>query len=314
MRFLVTGGEGFIGRHLRARIASEGHQAISMDDYRANPLSPTSNQNIDRAIESIEPSDLEGVDTVVHLASYKNVPESFGKTRECLDNVRATQALLEACSKTNVRRVLIGSTCEVFGRAHAPIQYAHTPLAPRSPYALSKAASECVAEIYRYAGQFEVSRVRIFNTYGPFERPDAVVPAMCKLAIETGTITIEGDGSQSRDFTYVTDMADRLYALAMVERLPVTANLGSGHTTTVEEIAAVVSSHAKQSRGIDVQLAFTGARQEEINSFCSSTEDWDHALGANDAPHVDIREGIARTFEWWSARLGSADNELAVLS
>ncbi|WP_237047666.1 NAD-dependent epimerase/dehydratase family protein [Lentzea guizhouensis] len=302
-RVLITGGAGFIGRHLAARLLQAGSEVVVVDDLRVTPLLGTVGELRAKAVLEMDPGDLRGVDVVYHLASHKNVPESFDRPLDYLDNVDSGRHLLDLCERAGVPKVFVGSTCEVYGAAHLPNRE-DMALSPRSPYASSKVALEMIARSHQQLPRSitEVTVVRFFNVYGPGERPDAVVPALCRSAIRDGRLPIEGTGAQRRDFSYVDDTVERLVRLAAVPTGASggTINVGSGRSHTVSALARLI-----QSIKPGVEIEHRPRRRNEIAEFLASTLHQDEVLGPVAEPTA-FADGVRRTYDWWLERL-SAD-------
>lgn len=238
--------------------------------------------------------DLDGIFAVYHLASRKNVAESHHQPLEYLENVDAAGHLLRLCAQVNMPRVVMASSCEVYGIAPALPTAETAPLAPRSPYARTKVALEMLAHAHHQvrSGGSDVTIARFFNVYGPGERPDAVVPALCLAAADADRLVIEGSGTQRRDFSYVTDVVSKLVALLDTTELPV-VNIGSGESASVLELVELV-------RGLKpgVEVEWLQGRPHEIPEFLADTAVATRHLG-DLGPAVGLREGVARTYDWW---------------
>ncbi|MFS0364160.1 NAD-dependent epimerase/dehydratase family protein [Corynebacterium striatum] len=300
MRILITGGSGFIGSQLYATLQRSGNEVVSVDDHRVNSLGPPPEFEICASVEKLSKQELEGYDAVYHLASNKSVPESFKRPLAYLDNAEATANLLHCAHQAGVGRVFIGSTCEVFGnQPHQPLSE-DALLSPLSPYAMTKAISELYSRMYSKASGTQIVVLRIFNTYGPYERPDAVIPAMCRDALTEGKIVVEGSGQQKRDFTYIDDMVQKLASLIEVPNLPEVVNLGSGKSTSIQGIAQIVQSTARKYGDV-ISIDWQNSRINEISNFESSTS-LQNQLNLP-KPQIGLSEGVLKTYLWWREHL-----------
>ncbi|MFE8944814.1 NAD-dependent epimerase/dehydratase family protein [Streptomyces sp. NPDC007856] len=297
-RVLTTGGAGFIGSHLADWWEAQNVQVVTVDDLRAKPLVSIRGSFKEKSVLDMEPDDLDGVDVVYHLASHKSVPESFSQPIEYLENVESVSHLLRLVAEAGTPRVIIASTCEVYGQATVLPSEEGAPLAPRSPYAATKVALEMIARAYQQAADVgvDITLVRFFNVYGPRERPDALVPSFCKSALEDGRLLLEGSGDQRRDFTYISDLIPRLARLASVRSVP-TLNLGSGESHSVRDVAQIL---LELHQGAVVQQM--PERQNEIQEFRADVTLARRLLG-NGRTRVGLREGIGLTYKWWQDRL-----------
>ncbi len=219
MRFLITGGAGFIGAALANRLVRDGHHVRVLDDLSAGEperLHPdivfTRGDVRDRPkLWTL----LQGVDCVFHLAARVSVPESILYPREYNDvNVGGTLTLAEALRDVGVKRVVFTSSATVYGiQSTQPVTEAFVPQ-PQAPYAVSKLAAEYYLRALGDLSGQETVILRIFNAYGPGQRvPPAHAPVVAQFArniVNGSSLVIYGDGKQSRDFVYIDDVVEAL--------------------------------------------------------------------------------------------------------
>src|SRR5947207_7734937 len=252
---LVTGGAGFIGSHVATRVAALGCRVRVVDD-----LSTGDESNLTELAGRIEflRGDLcdpavcrqavEGVAVVFHLAAIPSVPRSLEDPWRSHDaNVNATLRLLEACRKAGVRRVVYSSSSSVYGDCEVLPKVETAEPLPRSPYATSKLAGEQYVLAYARAGLVEGVALRYFNVFGPRQSPHsayaAVIPAFLLAVLEKGEAKLFGDGTQTRDFTYVDNVVDANVLAATVpgERLSgAVVNVGAGARTSLLDLIELV--------------------------------------------------------------------------
>lgn len=262
MDLLITGAAGFIGSALTAALRGAGHAVTALDDLSvASPRCLPADLEV-RDVRSLAPGDLDGFDTVVHLAAHKSVPRSFDPGG-FEHNTAADRHVIHAFTASAARRLVLASSCEVYGQQPDPLAE-FTPHAPRSPYAAGKAATEHLAAIYRdlLPPGRQIGLVRFFNTFGPDEDGDAVVPAFLDAAIAGRPLTVEGDGSQARDFTYIDDAVAMLARLLAGPCLLPAVNCGSGRAVTIAALAGAVTRAAGGGT-----ITHAPARPNEIQSF-----------------------------------------------
>lgn len=246
MRFLVTGGAGFLGATLANRLVADGHDVIVLDDLsngEARHLATAvtfHHQDVD-SIPRLW-SLLQGVDCVYHLAARVSVAQSILHPRDYTRvNVGGTVGLMEAMRDTGVRRVVFTSSGAIYG--NQPRQPVHEDDLPRpdSPYAVSKWAAE--QYIHTIGGLWDIETValRIFNAYGPWQSLPLshapVVPRFLQQALTGGSLVIFGDGSQTRDYVYVPDVVEAMVRAATavnVNRQII--NIGSGVETSLNDL------------------------------------------------------------------------------
>lgn len=258
MKVLITGGAGFLGSHLANRLFELGHYVRILDDLSSgDPTTLAAGINFNRGDVRDIPklwSLLQGVDVVYHLAARVSVPASVLYPREYNDvNVGGTVSLLEACRDVGIKRVILASSATVYGnQGKQPVNEAMLPR-PGVPYAVSKlAAEQYLFNIGQLSG-FETVALRIFNTYGPGQHlPPAhppVIPQFVQQIIGHGSVVINGDGRQTRDFVYIDDVVDALIQAAQAANVDrEIINVGSGVEVSlnelIEQIAQTVGEKA----------------------------------------------------------------------
>lgn len=254
MRVLITGGAGFIGAALANRLAAEGHHIRVLDDLSAGDPS-----RLDRRVVFTRGDVrdvpklwtlLQGISCAFHLAARVSVPESVLYPREYNEvNVGGTVSLMQAARDAGVHRVVFASSGAVYGDQETqPVAETAWPH-PRSPYAVSKLASERYVETLGRLYNIETVSLRVFNAYGPGQFVPAshapAIPFFLKQALTGGSVIVFGTGQQTRDFVYIDDVVDALTAAASAPDVnPRVINVGSGEETSViqlvEKIARVL--------------------------------------------------------------------------
>lgn len=253
MRVLITGGAGFIGSHLANRLLQLGHFVRVLDDLSSgDPATLQPGIHVSRGDVRDKPrlwSLLQGVDIVYHLAARVSVQESVLYPREYNDvNVGGTVALLEACRDVgDVKRVILASSATVYGDQRVqPVNEQMTPR-PAVPYAVSKLAAEHYLFNLGQLSGFETVALRIFNAYGPGQHiPPAhapVIPQIVHQVLGRGSVVINGDGNQTRDFVYIDDVVEALVSAAQASGVDgQVINVGSGEETSINELAAQIAA------------------------------------------------------------------------
>jgi nucleoside-diphosphate-sugar epimerase len=211
MKYLITGGAGFIGSHIARALLEQGANVRILDNFSSGKRENLKIVEGDLRDASRVTEAVRGVNIIFHEAAFVSVPESMEKPQECFDvNVTGTSTLFEAARKAGVNRVVIASSAAVYGDSCALPLEEDTPLKQLSPYATSKRIDEMYAELFTNRFGLEVAALRYFNVYGPRQRPDsmyaAAVPIFIRRMLDNKPITIFGDGGQSRDLINVRDV------------------------------------------------------------------------------------------------------------
>jgi UDP-glucose 4-epimerase len=250
MNFLITGAAGFLGSALANRLAREGHQVRGLDDLSAgDPSVLEPDVHFTRGDVNDRPklwTLLQEVDCVYHLAARVSVPESILYPREYnAVNVGGTVSLMEAMRDVGIRRVVLASSGAIYGEQDVqPLSEGQTPR-PRSPYAVSKLAAEYYVRTIGTLWGIETVALRIFNAFGPGQHlPPSnppVVPYFLRQATRGGTLVVNGDGEQTRDFVYVDDVVSAMVAAATAPEIDgLVLNVGSGIETSTRALADLV--------------------------------------------------------------------------
>ncbi len=250
MRFLVTGGAGFIGSALANRLVGEGHEVRVIDDLTAGDRARLDPRVLFTRGDVADIPKLwtllQDVACVYHLAARVSVPESIKYPRDYNHvNVGGTVSVMEAMRDAGVQRVVLASSGAVYGhQTRQPLSEDMTP-DPDSPYAVSKLAAETYVRTIGTLWGIETVSLRIFNAYGPGQQLPAshapVIPRFIKSAQSGASLIVFGDGTQTRDFVYIDDVVDALIAAASapnVDRQVI--NVGSGRETSINQLVEAI--------------------------------------------------------------------------
>ena len=301
MRFLVTGGAGFLGTALANRLAAEGHRVYALDDLsngdpgRLDPRVEFTRGDVDNV--PLLWSLLQNVDCAYHLAARVSVPQSILYPREYARvNVGGTVSLMEAMRDTGVGRVIFTSSGTVYGRqARQPVSEEDTPQ-PDSPYAVSKWSAEQYIRTIGELWGLETVALRIFNAYGPGQSLPVshapVVPRFLQQALTGGSLVVFGDGRQTRDYVYVDDVIDALVGAATTTGLGhAVINIGSGRETSVSELIA----HIERAIGRHVNVIDNPEKPGGVPRLAADIDRARELLGFE--PKIDLETGLRLTLE-----------------
>jgi UDP-glucose 4-epimerase len=301
MRFLVTGGAGFLGAALANRLVQAGHQVHVVDDLSAGDAARLDERVVfTRGSVADRPklwTLLQDVDCVYHLAARVMVSESILYPREYNEvNVGGTVSVMEAMRDAGVRRVIFTSSGAVYGeQSQQPVREDAIPN-PQSPYAVSKLAAEYYVRTIGALWGIETVILRIFNAYGPGQNLPAahppVVPRFLKQALGGGSLVVYGGGGQTRDFVYVDDVTSALMAAATAPDLDRhIINVGSGQETSINELVALVASVT----GRAAEPLRSPAESGGVSRLCADLTAARRLLHYE--PRVSLAEGLRLTLE-----------------
>lgn len=297
MKVIVTGGAGFIGSHVVDKMLSQGHHVVVLDNFSTGRA--TNLAHIEEKIKLVECdiskkddwiSFFDGADYVVHLAALADIVPSIQNPEAYFQsNVQATLNVLEAARVSNVRKLVYSASSSCYGITDMLPTPETAPIRTEYPYALTKRLGEELVVHWSQVYGLPTISLRFFNVYGTRSRTSGTYGAMFgvflaqKLAGEP--FTIVGDGSQTRDFTYVTDVANAVYAACCSDVSGAIFNVGSGRTVSVNEIAKKLGGqtvHIPRRPGEpDCTFADITAIQKKLH--------W--------SPSVDIDRGIELVLE-----------------
>ena len=316
MRCLVTGVAGFIGSHLAQRLLADGQQVCGIDAFIEYYPRQIKERNLAglRAWENFifvegNLSDmylfplLEDVEWIFHQAAQAGVRTSwgheFGRYVEC--NVLATQRLLEVAMRVkSLRRFVFASSSSVYGDAIAlPVSETASMPQPLSPYGVTKLAAEHLCALYQRNFGVPTVSLRYFTVYGPGQRPDMAFHRFCKAILEHQPIRVFGDGYQTRDFTYVSDVVEANIRAASVDAaVGQVFNIAGGSRATMHTIIAAL----REMSGLPVRVEFIEKQHGDVRDTFADTTQARRVLGYE--PLVPLREGLAREFAYITALYG----------
>jgi len=314
-RCLVTGGAGFIGSHVVERLVALGHHVRVVDNLSTGDKANLA--GLDGEIEFLRGDLCDAavcrravarIEVVCHLAALPSVARSVEDPwASHAANVNATMRLLEACRAAQVRRIVYASSSSVYGdTAVLPKTEAVEPL-PRSPYAASKLAGEQYVLAFARGGLVEGVALRYFNVFGPRQSPHsayaALIPALLLAALEQREATLFGDGTQTRDFTYVGNVVDATLLAATRPGETVSGsvvNVGAGARTSLLDLIELVG----EITGRELTYQRLPAREGDVRHSLADLQRAERLLAYR--PRVSLAEGLRRTWAWFERQLAAA--------
>lgn len=321
MKILVTGGAGFIGSHLCERLLKENHEVIVIDNFNEyyNPEIKRGNINeiqqmmLGNCIPNerfsliegdIRDKDLvksifeKGIDSVVHLAAMAGVRYSIEQPELYYDvNINGTLNLLEACKKYNVKDFVFASSSSVYGN-NEKVPFAENDFVdnPISPYAATKKSGELLCHTFHHLYNINMACLRFFTVYGPRQRPDLAIHKFTNLILKGDAIPFYGDGSTSRDYTYIDDIVSGImgsieFVNSNEKRFEV-FNLGGDKTVSLVEMVQTIEDVLGQKANLNRMPMQPG----DVNRTCADLIKSRAMINYN--PQTTFKEGVEKFVEW----------------
>lgn len=306
-RYLVTGGAGFIGSHIVRALLEQRHAVRVLDNFstgRRENLSGLDVEVVDGDIRdsaAVEKA-VAGVDYVFHEAAFVSVPQSMADPLTCFEiNQRGTEVVLEGARKAGVRRVVLASSAAVYGDSTVMPLQEDTALYPFSPYAVSKRVNELYAAMYTRSFGLEVVALRYFNVYGPRQRPDsmyaAAVPIFASRLVDGKSVTIFGDGGQSRDLVYVGDVVRANLTAAQAPKVAGQVfNVCTGKETRVVDLVETLRGFFPSAE----KAIFAPERPGDIYRSLGNPSKAEELLGF--AAITNLHDGLKSVVDWMLAK------------
>jgi len=315
-RILVTGGAGFIGSTLTERLLARGDRVVCLDDFDDFYDPAIKRRNLTAALASpdfrLVEGDIcdlrllqslfaeEGFDVVVHIAARAGVrPSILQPLLYQKVNVEGSTNLFEMARQHDVANFVFTSSSSVYGE-NEKVPFAETDPVdyPISPYAATKRAGELIAHTYHHLFGVNITCLRPFTVYGPRQRPEMAIHLFTRAILEGKPIRMFGDGSSSRDYTYIDDLVDGF--LAAIDRPLGFAiiNLGEHEVTTLRELIDLLAEATGKEAIIDQQPMQPG----DVPRTYADVTRAKALLGYE--PRISMREGIRRFVEWYRATEG----------
>jgi len=311
---LVTGGAGFIGSHLSEKLLKNNHNVIAIDNFDPFYDRKIKEQNISQALLSknyqlfekdiLDVKSLSTVfeqnkiDLVIHLAAKAGVRPSIEDPGGYYNtNVIGTLNILEAMKKNGCKKMIFASSSSVYGNNRkVPFSESDPVDNPISPYAASKKAGELLCHTYHHLYNFDIFSLRFFTVYGPRQRPDLAIHKFARLILEGKPIPFFGDGSTSRDYTYIDDIVDGIVRSINKLKGFEIINLGESETITLNELVE--------------NLEITLGKKAIVNRFPLPSGDVNRTFAdirkaikiLDYLPKYDFSKGLSNFINWLSIK------------
>ena len=303
MRALVTGCAGFIGSTLTDRLLRDGYEVIGIDrfsDYYARDLKE---RNLSSAMKHpqftlVEEDILDigtfpSVDWVFHLAAQAGVRASWGESFDIYtrDNVLATQRLLECYKSQKIRKFVYSSSSSVYGDVELPMREDRM-VQPVSPYGVTKLAAEHLCSLYWKNYGVPTVSLRYFTVYGPRQRPDMGINKFVRAVLKGEAITVYGDGTQTRDFTYIDDIVEANVLAAMSDVRGEVFNIGGGNRISVNGLIGAI----EMAVGKTANVEHSAEQKGDVKDTWADTRKATELLGWHAT--IGITAGLKRYVDW----------------
>lgn len=305
-RYLITGGAGFIGSNIAHELVRRGDDVCVLDDMstgRAANLADIAS-DVEFVEASITERDavfdvMEGRDYCIHQAAIASVPRSLEQPVEtCQANITGTVNVFKAACDRGIRRVVFASSSSVYGNATEAPVLESLPLAPISPYGITKATDEMYGTVFNDLFGMDIVALRYFNVFGPRQDPKsdyaAVIPIFIRRMLQGLPPTVHGDGKQSRDFTYVSNVVDaNLRACSVEERIGGIYNVACGATKCIIDLVDTIN----RVLGTSLEPVYEPGRAGDIRMSWADVTAARRAFGYE--TKVSFEEGLRQTIAWY---------------
>lgn len=306
MRYVVTGGAGFIGSHIAENLAGRGDEVVILDNLFSGKVGNIRHLLDNSSVTFLEGSVTDqallanackGADGIFHEAAITSVPRSVRDplaTNET--NVSGTLNVLVAAQKCGVKKIVYASSSSVYGDTPTLPKREDMVPSPKSPYAITKLAGEYYCKVFSELYGMDTVALRYFNVFGPRQDPDseysAVIPKFITKLLHNESPVIYGDGSQTRDFTYVKDVAE-----ANIRAMDTSArgvfNVAYGSRISLVELAHLIM----ETLGADRPLVFEPPRKGDIHDSLAAISAARETFGY--APKYTVKTGLMETIQWY---------------
>jgi UDP-glucuronate 4-epimerase len=316
-KIIVTGCAGFIGSHLSETLLKKGHKVSGIDNFDPyyDPAIKKSNLSgfINHPDFTFHEADLtnekntlkifeKGADVVVHLAAKAGVRPSIDNPQSYIDhNITATRIVLNAMHQSNIRKLAFASSSSVYG--NNPQTPWHENLNvdnPISPYAFSKKACELLNHTWHHLYNLDIVNMRFFTVFGPRQRPDLAIHKFTKMMFKGTPLTLFGDGSTSRDYTFISDtvggIINTISHLMTHDEVFETINLGNNHPISLSDLVSKIA----KATGTDPKIERLPMQPGDVNITYANIAKAGRIIGYQ--PKVTLEDGLKKFVAWYQTQ------------
>ena len=308
---IVTGAAGFVGSTLVDRLLALGHDVTGIDcftdyysraDKDANLAAALAHERFRFLAQDLSDADLsallDGAGVVFHSAGQAGVRPSWGTQFDgyVRHNIPATQRLLEAAKGSGIKRFVFTSSSSVYGNADELPVTERALARPVSPYGVTKLAAEHLCSLYATVYGVPCVSLRLFTVYGPRQRPDMAIRRFLEAALSGETVAVYGDGNQTRDFTFVSDVVDAMLLASEAETPERVLNICGGSRISLAELLSLIEDVTGRTLRVEHQEAARGDARDTWGDNSLARK----AIGF--APKVSLREGVEAAWRWLQER------------
>lgn len=293
MKVAVFGASGFVGLNVIDAFLRAGHEVVASDIRKADQVTAEFVQADLLKYEEVE-AVVGGTDAIVHLAAS---PLPFSLEHPKINariNIEGSLNILDAARACKVKKVIFSSASSIVGEVrYNPVDEEH-PCTPKTPYGVAKFAMEHYLRVYQELYGLDYLIFRFYNVYGPWQYPEsrAVIPMVYQRLKADGNFNVFGDGSQTRDFIYVGDIADLFVKSITSDVKNEVVNMGTGKATTVKEIVGIIGGILE----IEPTINYLSPRPGEIENFTADPSKLNRLFG--DYKFTPLDEGLKQTVAW----------------
>lgn len=312
MNILVTGGAGFIGSHLVDQLLFLGHTVTSIDNFDNFYSKEIKLQNIESHLKSKNYTFIEGdiandnllkelkdaknIEIIIHLAAKAGVRPSIENSFAYFNaNLNGTLSILNFAKENGIKKIVFASSSSVYGNnPSVPWKESDFQLQPISPYAASKIAAENIGRVYSYLYDIRFTCLRFFTAYGPRQRPDLAIHKFFKQIVNEEPITLYGNGSSKRDYTYIDDIVSGIIsAIDFNQSKFEIFNIGNSQTISLIDLVNTIEDVCKKKAIINY-LPEQPGDVEQTNADISKAKN-----SLNYIPKTEIKKGLEEFYYWF---------------